>query len=142
MRRRGTAYALVSLVLVAFLAAGCGGKDSNHATYSVDEVVAAFADHGFVLVKVEDNTPAAGRETILASRNAEKFAVGVTTDAAAADTWKQYVSLGPGPDSLDLKRANVLALSDSGLTSSQKRAVRAAIAALPDRGDEIETLQK
>ncbi len=142
MNRRGSASALVSLLLLALIAAGCGGKDSDHATYTPDEVVAAFADHGFTLAKVKDDSPAAAIETVFAPQKAEKFAVVVTTDAAAADTWKQYVSMGPDADSLDVKRANVLAISDGGLTDAQREAVQAAVAALPDRGHDVETLQK
>ena len=142
MRRRRTTYALVPLVLVAFIAVACGGKDTNQSTYSAAEVVAAFAAQGFTLAPVKDTTPAAGKETVLAPQNAEQFAVLVTTDAAAADTWKQYVSIGPDEDSLDVKRANVLMLSDGGLTKPQRATVEAAVAALPDRGADIETLQR
>jgi hypothetical protein len=142
VRRRRSVYALVSLLLVALIAVGCGGTDSDHATYTPDEVVAAFADHGFTLGKVRDDSPAAAIETVLAPQNTEPFAVVVTTDAAAADSWKQYVANGPDEDSLDVKRANVLAISDGLLTDAQRRAVQAAVAALPDRGDDIETLRK
>jgi hypothetical protein len=141
-RRRGSLYLLVSLLVVAFIAAGCGGKDSAHSTYTPAEAAAAFAGQGFTLTKVRDATPAAAIETVFAPQNAEKFAVVVTTDAAAADTWKQYVAIGPDEDSLDVRRANVLAISDGGLTAAQRSAVQAAVAALPDRGADIETLEK
>ena len=144
MRRAAGHRAALGLVLalVAVTAVACGGKKSSQPTYTVDEVVAAFADHGFTLAAVDDQTPAAGKETVLAPQNAEQFGVAVTTNAAAADTWKQYVSAGPGAGSLYLKRGNVLLVSDGGLTAAQRRAVQAAVAALPDRGENVEKLEK
>jgi predicted NodU family carbamoyl transferase len=129
------------LVLVALVAVACGGKDKSAATYTANEVVAAFADNGFTLAKVKDSSPQAGKQTVLAPNRTEQFAVLVATNAAAADTWHQYELQGPDADSLDLKRANVLVLSDGGLTASQRRAVQKAVAALPDRGDDVETIQ-
>jgi hypothetical protein len=120
------------LVIAAFsfAVAGC----SDRPTYSTDEVIDAFKRHGFTLIARElPGQTAAGEGDLLTPRDGQSFTVVVTSDAAADDAWSAYESQQTR-DSFDVRRANVVVLSDSGLAARQRERILAAMSSLPDRG--------
>ena len=111
--------------------AGCG----ESATYSTEEVVDAFERHGYMLVvrALPDDTAAAREGDLLTPRGGQPFIVVVASDAAADEAWPDYESQQTR-DSFDVRRANVIVISDSGLGASQRERVLATLSSLPDRG--------
>ena len=124
------------LAALAIVAAGCG----TSATYDIDEVVDAFKRHGFTLRSGYPFGPT--RETVGAhdgdllvptSRSGADFIVLVVSNAAADEAWRSYESQQT-PHSFDARRANVVVLSDSGLSTSQRRRLLGALWSLPSKG--------
>ena len=66
----------------------------------------------------------------------------VVTDEEARDDCTRFVAFAPGAGSLMLRRANVLAISDSGLTAEAHEPIRAGMRALPDRGAPLDELER
>jgi hypothetical protein len=124
------------LAVLAIVAAGCG----TSATYDTDEVVDAFKRHGFTL---RNGYPFdSARETVDAHdgdlliptpRSRAEFIVLVLSNAAADDAWRAYEP-GQTPDSFDARRANVMVISDTGLSTSQRRRALGALSSLPSHG--------
>jgi hypothetical protein len=124
------------LTTLAIVAAGCG----KSATYDTDEVVAAFKRHGLTLrngypfgstreiVDAHD-----GDLLIPTPRSRAEFIVLVISNAAADDAWRDYEPQQT-PDSFDARRANVMVISDSGLSTSQRRRVLGALSSLASKG--------
>jgi hypothetical protein len=131
---------LAALAAATVGLAGCGTAE----TYNADEVRVAFAKAGYTLH--EPSTPAsvAAAEqfgtrvpTILLPIGGEPFTVFVGTITDAEEVWFRYQSQ-QGDGTFDARRANVIVISDSGLTSAQRAQVRAALEALPDRGGPVQ----
>ena len=154
---------LVIVIVVALVAAGCGGSSQ---TYSKDEVREVFARLGSPLEEergrpglggggisfglIATDLPATRDELVLAP-----FTVVVASDSEADDAWPTYVAQQDAR-SFDARRANVVVVSNSrlGLVSddgfdAERRAlirrertalamqrvrIRGLLAALPDRG--------
>ena len=131
----------LGLALVA-LGAGCNGGGAS-STYAVDEVIRAFETSGFPVVEQPppEGTAAAAEGTYLFPRRAAPVVIYVATDEAAEEAWSDYVRLGGDEDSLTVRRANVVAISDGGLTSRAQERIRAAMAALPERGFAVEVVE-
>ena len=114
-------------------------------TYSADEVIESFDAAAYPLVEHAPpaGTPAAAEGTILLPKGGRgaALAVYVGTDQSAEDAWADYVRLGGDEDSLTVRRANVLAISDGGLPSDGKKRVRAAMKGLPDKGYPVDVLE-
>jgi hypothetical protein len=129
---------LAALVLVAFT-----GEDYGRRTYSPAEVAAAFAAQGLPLTEWKPPTGVRASEgAVLEPRKPEPFLVLVVTDREAADAWKGYVLVGPDTDSFDARRANVVLISDGGMSEAAKHAARAAMSELPDRGDRVGVIRQ
>jgi hypothetical protein len=121
------------LVIAAFSFAVAGWGDRP--TYSTDEVIDTFEQHGFTLIahELSDQATVAAEGDLLAPRGGQPFIVIVASDAAADEAWGHYESQQPS-DSFDARRANVVVISDSGLALRQRQRVLAAMSSLPDRG--------
>ena len=109
---------LALLVGVALAVAGCGSSR----TYSAGEVVASFAKTGYPLVTVElpPGSPAAVEGDVLRPRNGGAMMVFVGSDAAAKTVWADYVRVGADADSFDALRANVMVVSEGGLSKGRE----------------------
>ena len=141
--RRSTAW-LAILVSVAIVLSGSGcGEDHASMTYSVDEVLEAFEAVEYPLVEspLPGATTAAANGGYLFPRDGAPVSVFVATDQEADDAWPDYVRLGGDEDSLTIRRANVLAISDGGLSSVANGHVRAGMDALPDKGYAVDVLE-
>jgi hypothetical protein len=114
-------------------------------TYSADEVLKAFDAEAYPLVvrPPPAGTPAAAEGTILLPKGGSgtALAVFVSTDQGTDEAWADYVRLGGDEDSLTVRRANVLAISDGDLSSRAKQRVRAAMNALPDKGYPVDVVE-
>ena len=140
---RGVARLLPALGLAfVVLGAGCNGEGAS-STYAVDEVIGAFEAASFPVFErpPPEGTAAAAEGTYLFPRRAAPVVIYVATDEAADEAWADYVRLGGDDDSLTVRRANVVAISDGGLTTQAKRRVRAAMAALPERGFAVDVVE-
>jgi hypothetical protein len=135
----------VGACVLALSISGCGSS----LTYSTDDANRAFGRHGIQLVSVDDGLlpPRNGArlvpsgEGLLQPRSGEDFLVLVVSDGEANKAWSAYVAVGPAADSFDARRANVLVISDEGVGADARRRILSALAALPDRGDKVATLQ-
>ena len=109
----------------------------------------ASSRHGIQLVSVDDDLlpPRNGArlvrsgEGLLEPRSGEDFLVLVVSDGEANKAWNAYVAVGPDADSFDARRGNVLVISDEGVSADARRRILSALAALPDHGDNVATLQ-
>lgn len=112
-------------------------------TYSVEEAKAAFALHGYVLVDPGSsqfpNVPEGVviPEGYLVPRSGPSFIVVVASNSEADEAWPDYERL-QDDDSFDVRRANVVVISDRAPPSRDQKRVLAALAALPDRGVPVE----
>ena len=142
---RSTAWLAALICLGVIVSAiGCSGDDASMA-YTADEVLDAFDAAAYPLIQVEvppsAGIPEAAAGTYLVPKDSANLSVFVATDQEAGDAWADYVRLGGDEDSLTIRRANVLAISDGDLSSRAKERVRAAMKALPDRGHAVEVLE-
>lgn len=64
----------------------------------------------------------------------------VTSKANADESWAGFVNVGGETDSLTIRRANVLLMSDGGMSRDAKTRARRAMAALPNRGHDVDVL--
>jgi hypothetical protein len=139
-RIRGVLRGLAVIAGVTLGVAGCGSSS----TYSVDEVVASFARSGYPLVVIElpRGSPAAIGGRALRPREGGDVMVFVGSDAAAREAWADFVRVGSDADSFSALRANVMVVSDGGLSSQERRRIRDALGELPDRGDPVRILSQ
>ena len=120
--------ALAAVIVV--LASAC----SSSKTYSAHETTGAFKRHGYTLVEFEFPSGSHGRRgSVFVPRGGLPFSVFVGTDADAEQAWPDYEAQQDA-DRFDARRANVVVISDGGLTAAHRQRIRAALAALPDRG--------
>src|SRR5687768_12285202 len=97
-RMRGVLKGLAGVIaVVALAAAACGSPR----TYSVDEVVASFAESGYPLVVVElpPGSRAAIEGSALKPRDGGEMMVLIGSDGAAREAWGDFVKVGPDADS-------------------------------------------
>jgi hypothetical protein len=64
------------------------------------------------------------------------------SDAGAREAWADFVKVGPDANSFDALRANVMVVSDGGLSKQERRRIRDALDDLPDRGDAVSVLSQ
>ena len=130
---------LAVVATVALAVAGCGSSQ----TYSVDEVIASFAKSGYPLVMSElPRGYAAIEGNVLRPRDGGDVMVLVLSDAEARQDWADFVRLGPDADSFDALRANVMVVSDEGLSKQERQRIRDALDDLPDRGDAVSIISQ
>jgi hypothetical protein len=123
------------VLFIAVLTVAITGCDDS-ATYSTEEVIAAFQRQGYTLVprlSFPGEATAPGESDMLSPRGEQPFTVFVLSDAVADEAWGDYESQQTH-ESFDVRRANVVVISDSGLAVRQHDRVLAAMSALPDRG--------
>jgi hypothetical protein len=134
---------LRGLAVVAGVALGVAGCGSSR-TYSVDEVVSSFAKSGYPLVTIElpRGSRAAIEGSALRPLDGGEVMVFVGSDAEAREAWADFVRVGPDADSFDALRANVMVVSDGGLSKHERRRIRDALDDLPDRGDAVSVLSQ
>lgn len=125
------------IAMLTIAAAGCG----ESTTYSTEEVAQAFQRHGYALVvrKLPQQTFAGrpvevGQGDLLTPTGGDPFIVIVARSNAFVDVfWPDYESQ-QSENTFDVRRANVVVISDSGLAAGQRARVLAAFSSLPDRG--------
>jgi hypothetical protein len=78
---------------------------------------------------------------LLLPRSRADFLVLVLSDRGADKAWAAYVALRPLPEAFDARRANVIVVSDDGVPPDTRKRIIAALAALPDHGDKVATLE-
>jgi hypothetical protein len=122
---------LLAIGVLTFAMTGC----DDRTTYSTEEVVAAFQRQSYTLVPRElpGEARAPGEGDLLTPRAGQPFIVIVVSDAVANEAWGDYETQQTH-ESFDVRRANVVVISDSGLAAHQRARVVAAMSALPDRG--------
>ena len=141
-RVRATSGAI--LIGLALALSGCSGNDGAW-TYSADEVRSAFRDAGYPLIKI---APPAGIQfpssegTYFEPQGGGPPWVLVTSPANVEDSWAGFVKVGGDSDSLTMRRANVLFISDGGMSPSAKVRARQAMDGLPDRGFDTEVIEQ
>jgi len=131
---------LAVLAVTVGLLASCGASE----TYSADETRDAFAQQDYALYEPSRAPPAgaapdpygSGKPTVLLPRGGEPFVVFVFRVTDAEEVWSRYESQ-QGAGAFDVRRANVIVISDSGLSSAQRERVKAALEAFPDRGSPV-----
>jgi hypothetical protein len=122
-------------LVIAVLTVAITGCDDS-ARYSTEEVIAAFQRQGYTLVtrlSFPGEATAPGESDVLSPRGEQPFTVFVLSDTVADEAWGDYESQQTH-ESFDVRRANVVVISDSGLGIRQRDRVLAAMSALPDRG--------
>ena len=135
---------LLALALaVAALSSACGASD----TYRVGEVQSVFEGQGLDLhegelppsptgTSINEINPWASGNTILVPHGDAPLFVFVGSATDAEDVWSMYASQ-QGADTFDARRANVVAVSDGGLTAPDRVRVKAALESLPDKGSAV-----
>jgi hypothetical protein len=125
----GARKAALAALLLLFVA-GCGDTLS----YTRQQVEQAFAAHGLYLRPVTSPpTDHRGAQSgfILAPVSREPFLVILAdTDKEAAKSYSELRSQATN-ESFDLRRGNVVATSDHGLSPTIRSRIRASLAALP-----------
>jgi len=133
-------HRLLALAALAVATTACGEQSATYflggesATYSTEEVIAAFTRHRYALAPraLPKETVAAREGALLTPRGGTPFIVVVASNAAADEAWPGYQSQQT-PDSFAARRGNVVVISESGLGSDQHARIRAALSSLPDR---------
>lgn len=74
--------------------------------------------------------------TTLVPRGDVPFFVFVGSAADADEVWSMYQSQRAS-GTFDVRRGNVFAISDAGLTAPDRARVKAALSSLPDRGSPV-----
>ena len=140
------------MVALALALPGCTGKNDAW-TYSVEDVRAAFREAGYPLRKVvppggAQLIPPAGvhfpasEGTYLEPQSGGPPWVLIASPANVDDSWTNFVKVGGDADSLTMRRANVLFISDGGMSRLAKARARRAMNDLPNRGYETEVLER
>ena len=114
------------------------GRAESEPNYDRADVVRAFAAQGYELGESSNfgGHDATGVLLLPQPFRSSRFYVFVAlSQSYAASSYKQLGEGGPTPDAFDLLRRNVVVSSDSsftenGLTSEEKRRIRAAMNAL------------
>lgn len=111
-------------------------------TYTPAEVISAAARQGFDLeptdVRLAPFDALSGEA--FAPRTGDSFTVYVMEDADADGAWTDLVAIRPQGDSLDVRRANVVVVSNGGLERATRFRVVASLWELPDRGLRVDVL--
>jgi hypothetical protein len=129
---------LLAVVAVAVMAtAGCGGGKTSR-TYSVDEVLRAFAG---VRCPVAHLAPLpAGSSFLFPAKRCGSLNLVVGPDKVTDEEWRVLFAHGQHDfrSSFVARRANVLAECACGLRSEAGIRIRSAMNELPDRGFALE----
>jgi len=139
------------LVGLALALSGCTRNDDAW-TYSVEDVRVAFREAAYPLIEVVPPAgagivPPAGihfpawEGTYLEPQGGGPPWVLVTSPANVEESWAGFVKVGGDSDSLTMRRANVMFLSDGGMSRSAKMRARRAMNGLPDRGHATEVIE-
>jgi hypothetical protein len=121
--RVGIALAVVATGVVLLVLAPADARE----TYDSEDVRRAFAGVGLPLVVPEW---ARSEERVLAPRNGASFLVTVQeSDRDAAEAHEDLTRMRAG-NAWDARRANVLVISDEGVTPKVRRQIEAALDAL------------
>jgi hypothetical protein len=110
-------------------------------TYSPDEVREAFEMAALPLAEADLPITSLEEFAIFVPRSRDAVTVYVSTDQEADVAWPDYVRLGGDEDSLTVRRANVIAVSDGDLSRVAMQHVRSAMSALPDRGYAVDVVE-
>ena len=128
---------LACIAAAAVAALGLVRCDNDGVTYSVAEVERAFAAQGLVLREAPGLQDAGENDRILVPRKPSPLVVIVgKTDEEAEEGFAALVSQQTA-DTYNARRANVVAFSDDRVSAAFRARVRAAMEALPDRGDPV-----
>jgi hypothetical protein len=125
--------ASVGVLVIAAVLTGRNGE--TDASYERSDVERAFAKQGFTLIDTHlfgSESSVEALEALLSPVSGEPFLVYIArSDELAKEQFASYAELRT-PDTFDLLRGNVMAISDSGLGRTDRQRVRAAIRALKD----------
>ena len=117
---------LVSAVLVAALAAGCGGSGK---TYSSDDVERAFQSQGFDLEPPPTAMSKAmsGEDLYWVPKTGEPFVVVLYAHKSDADDAVKTLRSQASATTFDVQQANVVVMSDQGVTAPVRIRINAAL---------------
>ena len=104
--------------------AGCS-HGSN--TYTPQDAKRAFAKQGFVLVARLPPRFGEGRARVLVAKSGEPFVVVVARTVEDAKSYYRVLNRQRTRGSFDLRKRNVLTISDEGLTRRDKARLRRAM---------------
>lgn len=128
-------YFAAAGALLALLASGCG---SSH-RYSQGDVKRAFQTQGFALTvgRVRGRELRKGPGVILVPKSGAPFFVAILrSDNEAASYYREFTRQ-KAVGTFDCLRRNVLAASDTGLSSTQRRRIQAALKALQPKSSHV-----
>jgi hypothetical protein len=129
---------LLVIPVLAIALAGCG----SDAKYSTDEVVDAFEQNGFTLGPLDlpgDRIAGLPEGELLVPRSGAPFVVVVGLPEGGDKAWEDYkAQQDQDGDSFVVRRGNVIAISDGGLSRFDRGRVVSAMSALPDRGADVD----
>lgn len=127
-RRLVVILGAVLVLAVGFALAGRSDKPSR--TYSRADVDRAFSQQGFTLADIGLFRSGDQIEAALFPLSGEQFFVYIArNDVAARQAFSPYARV-PSPDTVQILRGNVMAVSDSGLSRKTRQRVHAAMQAL------------
>jgi hypothetical protein len=128
-------HRLLAIPVLSIALVGCG----SDAKYSTEEVVDAFQHQGYSLVPQEfpGGTIATPQGDLLIPRGGGPFVVVVGLPEGGDRAWDDYKAQQTG-ESFTVRRGDVIAISDGGLSGFDRERVVDAMSALPDRGAEVD----